>query len=95
MPSSNCTLPQQVHAQRWVTIVTLYKQGPPSGCHCKPQGLVDSRAALDSVGSDSDASAASGFSPAVSPAVSPCLAGGHLVYRTPFFWQRVSDESRP
>ena len=56
---------------------------------------MDSRAALDSVGSDSDASAASGFSPAVSPAVSPCLAGGHLAYRTPFFWQRVSDESRP
>jgi len=51
---------------------------------------VDSRAALDSVSSDSDASAAGGFSPAVSPAASPCLAGGHLVYRTPFFWQRVS-----
>ncbi len=51
---------------------------------------MDSRAALDSVSSDSDASAASGFSPAVSPAASPCIAGGHLVYRTPFFWQRVS-----
>ena len=55
------------------------------------QGLVDSRVALDSGGgSDSDASAGSGYSPAVSPAASPCIARGHLVYRTPFFWQRVS-----
>ena len=67
------------------------RKGHLHSIKCKLQGLVDSRAALDSVGSDSDASAASGFSPAVSPAASPCLHGGHLVYRTPFFWQRVSN----